>query len=255
MKLRTCLLLSLFILLFSVKLSSAQITSSGIAVSTPVTDPDAQDGDIICTYQSGNARCNKEYDTAIYGVISDSPAAAIEDEDLQNSRLVISSGVSTVRVSSANGDISEGDFITTSQRSGIGVKADRNGYVLGMALENYESGDTNAIGRIQVMVNIHPTGSLTGSRGNLLQFIREGLAVPVFDPVESLRYILAVAIVLISFTLGMIYFGRASRAGIEAIGRNPLAKKVIQLTVFLNITLTIVIVMVGLGLACLILIF
>src|SRR3990167_4999758 len=79
MKLRTCLLLSLFILLFSVKLSSAQITSSGIAVSTPVTDPDAQDGDIICTYQSGNARCNKEYDTAIYGVISDSPAAAIED--------------------------------------------------------------------------------------------------------------------------------------------------------------------------------
>jgi len=251
MKLRTCLLLSLFILLFSVKLSSAQITSSGIAVSTPVTDPDAQDGDIICTYQSGNARCNKEYDTAI----SDSPAAAIEDEDLQNSRLVISSGVSTVRVSSANGDISEGDFITTSQRSGIGVKADRNGYVLGMALENYESGDTNAIGRIQVMVNIHPTGSLTGSRGNLLQFIREGLAVPVFDPVESLRYILAVAIVLISFTLGMIYFGRASRAGIEAIGRNPLAKKVIQLTVFLNITLTIVIVMVGLGLAYLILIF
>jgi F0F1-type ATP synthase membrane subunit c/vacuolar-type H+-ATPase subunit K len=60
--------------------------------------------------------------------------------------------------------------------------------------------------------------------------------------------------VIISFTLGMIYFGRASRTGIEAVGRNPLAKRVIQLTIFLNIVLTIVIVMVGLAIAYLILI-
>ena len=60
--------------------------------------------------------------------------------------------------------------------------------------------------------------------------------------------------VLIAFTLGMIYFGRSSRAGIEAIGRNPLAKRVIQFTVFMNIVLTIVIVIVGLAIAYLILI-
>jgi hypothetical protein len=246
---------ALLLLFAGVSPVSAQLSSSGIAISTPVADANAQDGDIICTYETGNVRCDREYDTSIYGVISDNPAAAVEDEELENARLVISSGVATVRVSSLNGNITEGDFVTTSERAGIGMRADRNGYVLGMALETYESGDTEAIGRIQVMVNIHPTGSLTGSRGNLLQFIREGLAVPIFDPVESLRYILAVAIVLISFTLGMIYFGRASRAGIEAIGRNPLAKRVIQLTVVMNITLTIVIVLVGLGLAYLILIF
>jgi F0F1-type ATP synthase membrane subunit c/vacuolar-type H+-ATPase subunit K len=78
--------------------------------------------------------------------------------------------------------------------------------------------------------------------------------VPLLEPIESLRYLLAIAMVLIAFTLGMIYFGRSSRAGIEAIGRNPLAKKVIQLTVFMNIILTVVIVLVGLGIAYLILV-
>jgi hypothetical protein len=251
----TQLLVCLIYLFLGATIVSAQLSSSGIAISTPIADTNVQDGDIICTYELGNQLCNSDYDTAIYGVVSDNPAAAVVDDELADARLVITSGITTVRVDSSNGNIAEGDFVTTSDRAGIGIRADRNGYVLGMALEGYESGDTNAVGRIQVMVNIHPTGALTGSRGNLLQFIREGLAVPVFNPVESLRYLLAVAIVLISFTLGMIYFGRASRAGIEAIGRNPLAKRVIQLTVVMNITLTIVIVLVGLAIAYLILIF
>jgi len=253
---RVVLILILFLLVESllVRGAYAQLSSSGVAISTPIDDKDAEDGDIICSYEKGNQRCNKEYDTSIYGVISENPAAAIEDKEIGNAKLVISSGIAKVKVSSINGNIAEGDFVTTSKIAGVGMKAVRNGYVLGKALEAYQSADTNAVGKIQVLVNIHPSSALSGSRGNLLQFIREGLAVPIFSPVESLRYLLAVAIILISFTLGMVYFGRASRAGIEAIGRNPLAKRVIQLTVFLNITLTIVIVLVGLGLAYLILI-
>jgi len=232
----------------------AQLTSSGIAISIPINDDQAQDGDIICTYNEGNARCNQEYDTSLYGVISDNPAASLEDQELENGRLLISSGVASVRVSSSNGNINEGDFITSSVNSGVGQKAVRNGYVLGKALESFQSDNPQAVSRIQVVVNVHPTGGLSGPRGNLLQFIRQGLTVPVFEPVESLRYLLAVAIVVISFTLGMVYFGRASKAGIEAVGRNPLAKRVIQVTVVLNIVLTIVIVLVGLAIAYLILI-
>lgn len=232
----------------------AQISSGGIAKSTPINDPEAQDGDIVCTYPDGVRRCNEEYDTAIYGVISDNPAASIVDSDLKGARLVITDGVVAVRVSSINGNINEGDFVTSSKISGVGQKATRNGYVVGKALEGYQSDNPQAVSKIQILVNIYPTGGLSGPRGNLLQFIRQGLTVPVFEPVESLRYLLAVAIVVISFTLGMVYFGRASRAGIEAIGRNPLAKRVIQITVVLNIVLTIVIVLVGLGIAYLILI-
>ncbi|KKQ42725.1 MAG: hypothetical protein US60_C0013G0002 [Microgenomates group bacterium GW2011_GWC1_37_8] len=234
--------------------TNAQVSSSGIAIDVPLSDSDAVDGDIICSYTDGNRRCETEYDPSMYGVISDNPAVAVEDTELDDARLVVNSGVVTVRVSSVNGDISEGNFVSSSTIPGVAMLAARNGYVLGASLENYESDNPQAIGKIQVLVNIHPAAGLAGPQRNLLNFIRQGLAVPLFEPLESLRYLLAVAIVLISFTLGMIYFGRASRAGIEAIGRNPLAKRVIQLTVFLNISLTIVIILTGLGIAYLILI-
>ncbi len=231
----------------------AQISSSGIAIVAPISDPDAQDGDIICTYSDGNKRCQESYSTSILGVISDHPSAIINDPDLPSARPLINSGIAQVRVSLANGSISEGDFITTSEIAGVGQKAVRGGYVLGTALQDYSSDNPQEIAKIQVLVNIHPA-NIAGGRGNLLQFIREGITVPVFEPVESLRYILASLMVIISFSLGMIYFGRSSRTGIEAVGRNPLAKRVIQLTIFLNILLTIVIVAVGLGIAYLILI-
>jgi len=231
----------------------AQLTSSGIAISSPITDPQAQDGDIICTYSDGNRRCNEEYDPSMYAIISESPAASINDPDLTNSRLVITSGITYARVSSANGNIVSGDFLTSSTNPGVGEKADRNGYVFGVAMENYESTDKNAIGKIQILANIHPESHITGSKGNLLQFIRQGLTV-VVSPIESLRYLLAVAIVLASFVLGIVYFGRSSKASIEAVGRNPLAKRVIQFTVLLNVALTIVIVLAGLGIAYMILV-
>lgn len=232
----------------------AQLSSSGIAITAPVADNDAQDGDIICTYTDGNARCNEEYDAAIFGVISDSPAASLTDTEVKDGRLIVTSGISSIRVSSAGGNIADGDFITSSSVPGVGMKANRNGYVVGKAIEGYENSDAGQVNKIQILVSVHPEGKLTGTRGNLLQFIRQGISVPVFSPVESLRYLLAVLIVVISFTLGMIYFGRASRAGIEAVGRNPLAKQTIQFTVIMNIVLTIVIVLVGLGIAYLILI-
>lgn len=247
------LLVFVYYYIFSLNVS-AQINSSGTAFSVPISDTEVQDGDIICTYPEGNLRCNTEYDTAILGVVNSDPAVSIEDYDITSSKLILTSGIATVRVSTKNGTIKEGDLITTSSIPGVGQKASKNGYVLGMAMENYEAESTEMIGKIQLVLNIHLTGGLSASRSNLLQFIREGLSVPIFEPVESLRYILAALMVIISFTLGMIYFGRASRTGIEAVGRNPLAKKVIQLTIFLNIVLTIVIVIVGLAIAYLILI-
>ena len=107
---------------------------------------------------------------------------------------------------------------------------------------------------VQIGAALHPAAGLSGPRGNLLQFLREGLAVPLLEPLDSLRYLLAILIIIIAFTLGLVYFGRVSRAGVEAVGRNPLASRVIQMNVLMNILLTIVIVLVGLGIAYLILI-
>jgi hypothetical protein len=256
MKHKSITILILFFLLLSLGVPSilAQVTSSGIAQTVPVEDSDAADGDIICTYLDAIKRCNRSYDPSTFGVITDNPAAEFTDTEVENGRLVVRDGLTSVRVSTANGPIGIGDFITTSETAGVGQKATENGYVIGVAMDEYSVAQSDQIGTIQVVLNIHPATTQAGARGNLLQFIRKGVTVPIFEPLESLRYLLAVIIVIISFTLGLIYFGRASRTGIEAIGRNPLAKRVIQLTVLLNIVLTIVIVLVGLAIAYLILI-
>jgi len=221
------LLYTLLFLIFLVftKDVYGQATSSGVAVAVPVADSEAQSGDIICSYADGNRRCNIAYDPAMYGIVVDSPSVAIEDSELASARLVLTSGIATLRVSASGGNIAEADFITSSETPGVGQKADRSGYVVGSALEAYQPQNPSDIGEIQIMINIHPAASIAGPSRNLLNFIREGLTVPIFEPLESLRYLLAVLIVLIAFTLGMVYFGRASRTGIEAIGRNPLAKR------------------------------
>jgi F0F1-type ATP synthase membrane subunit c/vacuolar-type H+-ATPase subunit K len=240
-------LISLFVLGSEVY---AQVDSSGFATSVPMKQS-AEAGDIICSYEQGFSKCNSLADPAMYGVVVDNVSVSVEDTELENSTLAITTGVATVKVTASEGPIAEGDFVTSSEQEGVGQLATQNGYVLGTAMESYDASD---VGTIQVALNIHPASGLTGPGSNLLQFIRKGVTIPLFEPLESLRYILAVLMILISFTLGMIYFGRSSRTGIEAIGRNPLAKRVIQFTVVLNIVLTVVIVLVGLAIAYLILI-
>lgn len=233
-----------------VPIVKAQLTSSDIATSAVMIE-NVENGDIVCTVEGGNKKCDLSYNPSMYGVVTATPAAAIVDESLEGSRLVVTKGVAEVKVSSINGAINEGDFITSSQIPGVGMKATLGGYFLGVALEGYSS---ETPGIIQVMVNIHPAAASSNVRGNLVQLLRQGTSVPLFNPLDSFRYLLAILIVLISFSLGLIYFGRASTKGLEAIGRNPLARRVIQLTILLNVSLTLIIIGVGIGIAYLILI-
>ncbi len=248
-----CIITSLF-LTGVPKSVYAQVSSSGIAITIPIDETNLNDGDVICSYEEGYKPCNSEYDPAIFAVYTENPSASIEDRDIENGKFVITSGVTKVRVSNANGDIKAGNFVTSSENAGVAMLAIRNGYVIGTALEDYSPQNSSDVGQIVVSISVHPAASLTGPQSNLLQFIRQGLTVPIFEPLESFRYILAIIIVLLSFALGMIYFGRVAKAGVEAVGRNPLAHKVIQFNVIMNIILTIVIILVGLGIAYLILI-
>ncbi len=243
-------MLLLFILLLCAPVVKAQDLSSGLSVEIPV-DGDVVAGDLLCSSGNSYAKCKSDYQTSIYGVVVDSAALEINDSEIENGRLVATSGIASVRVTGINGDIKKGNLIAASKSEGLAMLATKNGYVLGTSLDDF-NGDT---GVVQVVINIHPAAGMGKSSGsNLVQFIREGLTVPVFEPLESFRYLLAGLMVVIAFTLGLLYFGRTSKAGIEAIGRNPLAKSTIQFTTVLNVLLTIVIVAAGLGVAYLILI-
>jgi hypothetical protein len=226
-----------------------------MAITLEIQGGNVDAGDIICKKDNGFSECDSEYNTEMYGVVVNNPAASFEEEEGDSNYLVLSNGKASVRVSTLNGNINKGDLVTTSSKSGIGVLAQKNGYVLGQALEEYKSDSPDNIGTIMVAINIHPAAGLSGAKSNLITALREGMSAPIFEPLDSLRYLLAALILLLSFVLGFAYFGRVSKSGIEAIGRNPLASKMIQLSVLMHILITIVIILVGFGMAYIILIF
>jgi len=235
------------------KSALAQDTSTGIAIPVNLKD-NAVDGDLICSVEGGYGLCRKEYETSMYGVTTDNPGVNFELQGLENGRMVLASGKAIVRVSSINGNINEGDLVTSSAKAGIAQRASRNGFVLGTALEAYSSDNADSVGKILILINIHPSVGLGTARINLIQLIREGASAAILEPLTSFRYLLAALIVVVAFVMGFIYFGRVSRSGIEAIGRNPLASRVIQFNVILITLISIIIVLVGLALSYLILV-
>jgi F0F1-type ATP synthase membrane subunit c/vacuolar-type H+-ATPase subunit K len=248
------LLLLIILTLFSSKIVFAQIESSGIAISIPIKE-DVESGDLICSEGDGYGKCLGERNSSIFGVVTDTPAASFEVEGDDDVRLVQSSGNVEVRVTGVAGNISEGKLLTSSETAGVAKLAESNGYVLGTALEGFEPGDPNEVGKILVSINIHYSTSVAEGRGvNLLEDIKQAIIAPSLSPLASLRYLLAFIIAIISFVLGFVYFGRVVRTGIEAIGRNPMARKMIQITMLFNILITIVIVLAGLFIAYLILV-
>lgn len=241
---------------FSYKSVLAQgIGASGVAIDLPFPDnADVPDASIICVKDNSYALCENEYDSTIYGVSTTDPAISLESTDSANPHLVVTSGAAVVNVNALNGNISKGDNITSSTTAGVGIKATRNGYILGNALEDYAPSDPATEGQILVSLNTHLTTNLSDSRANVLESLRQGLSFAVLSPLASLRYLLAFIIVILGFSFAFFYFARVARSGVEAMGRNPLARRSIQVGILFNIVLGVVIVVAALAIGALILI-
>lgn len=234
----------------------AQNITSGIATRIPLAESDDTfDGAVICSEGGIFHMCKSAYAPSMFGIVTDNPGAYFESSGEQEGRLVTSTGTVVVRANNnLNGEIAEGDFVTSSETPGTLMKATENGYVLGVALHALTNTDEEGTGPLVVAINIHPEASLSSTRTNLIAVLRKGTTAPIFEPLDSLRYLLAAALIVISFTLGFVYFGRVARSGVEAIGRNPLAGKMIQMSIVLHVIVSIAIVLAGLFTAYLILI-
>ena len=255
----TALIVSAFLLLCLSMLSPvstyAQSKSVGTAVSIPIIDKDIKDGNIIAATPKGYGMTSIAYDSAMYGVYTDSPAIFLQNTtNDKEGKPVITSGKVDVLVSTINGNIKKNDLITTSTILGIGQKASRNGMVLGTALQDYSNSNQKAVGKITVAVNPHFAASFADNKTNVLEVLRNASDPTTLTQATSLRYVLAAIIVLISFGVGFVYFGRVTSKGIEAMGRNPLAIRTIQLNLVLNLILMIIIITAGLGIGYMILV-
>ena len=239
---------------FAQEVAQPEGPSTGVAISLPIAG-EVQDGSVVCSTKDGNLPCTRGYDPNMYGVISLNPAVWFQlATPSAETKPVINTGKAQVLVTTANGPIAPGDFITSSDTPGVAQKAIKSGYILGSALQEYANTNPNEAQKILVSLTIKPAILTKGTNDNLLNLIQEGLESIFVTPLAALRYVLAAVVVAASVILSMIYFGNITKRGIEALGRNPLAGARIQLSVILNVLLTIAIMGAGLGIAYIVLI-
>lgn len=234
-------------------IASAQI-SSGIATYVQILDKDVKEGDIIKVTPTGYMKTTNAYEPSVFGVVTDNPSVSFENRSLPNGKAVISSGKVYVLVSAHNGPIKKGDTLTTSVISGYAQKASDNGYVIGTAVESFPAKKNTDTGKILVVLNITYNSSLTTKTNNLFKLFSIAADAPYLSPLNALRYLFAGIMVIASFFIAVFFFGRVSTTGVEAIGRNPLAGKLIMVSVVLHLALAAVIIFIGVGIGYIILV-
>ena len=240
----------IFFVFFAFNVSAASL---GMSNYVPIIDKQVKDGNIIISTPKGYGLSHQEYDANIVGVVSLNSAIVFSGQSTANSYPVVSSGKTSILVSTVNGPIKKGDLITTSEIAGIGMKANKSGYVLGMALSDYQVKNTNQIGIAQVALNIHYATLNINVTKNLLDVFKLSSLATYEQPLTVFKYFIAALIVFASFFFGFFVFGRVAGKGVEALGRNPLAGKMIEMGIIMNVIITVVIILSGLGLALVIL--
>ncbi|MDD2823555.1 MAG: hypothetical protein PHQ59_05780 [Candidatus Daviesbacteria bacterium] len=260
----------------NIPLCFAQLGSVDFTYTYNVPDKEITDGDIISSSaEKGFFRSDFAYDSHAFGVVQLSPLIVYKGVDSTGTPIA-RTGTATVNVTTLNGPIIPGDFVTTSEIAGKGQKAVVSGNVIGVALTGLGLADgtefdyqrkstTNQqnpsqkfrTGKVTVALRME-YAEITSARTalRLLDSFNAALFTNVQNPdqfVKIFRYITAIIIVLISFAIGFFTFSRAIPKGIEAIGRNPLAQKTIIFSIVLNIAFTVITAVAGIAAAIMIL--
>jgi F0F1-type ATP synthase membrane subunit c/vacuolar-type H+-ATPase subunit K len=226
------------------------------AFRASLNDPDARSGHIISRNEANEyVRSSVLFDDRMVGVLADTAVIVYGDE--ADNKLIVTSGETPLFVSTLNGPIKAGDYLTSSPLPGVAQKSGSiTGYMLGVALEDFngENGttvsfeNTNAsVGTIRTLVKIGPV--VPKDQSAISDFV-DRINMILFQNSQTndrtmnlLRYLIAALLLLLSITICLFTFGRNINRGIEALGRNPLARRQIQISILVNTFLIVIIVL------------
>jgi hypothetical protein len=172
----------------------------------------------------------------IYGVVIDPSQAPVTVQQEGQQVFVATGGNYPVLVSTQNGVIKSGDYISVSSVNGIGAKASENqSLVLGQAVEAFD-GKSNvittgasgsAIGRIAVSIIPGKNPLVKDSVAIPAPLKRFGQAVAGKN-VSALRIYASILFFIITAAIAFGVLWAGVRNGMISIGRNPLSKKSIM---------------------------
>jgi hypothetical protein len=251
------IILGLAVFAVTAAVAAAQVPEFSVAQTLPIGDTKAVDGDIVslATDKASLGRAAVASDQRMYGVLVASPVVVYRTNPTIP---VARDGIAKVNVTNLTGPIKVGDFVTSSPIAGKGQKSpDLTGYMLGTALEAFDGstgtkvdyqGKSYYAGSIKVLIGIGPSSPiLTKASGGFfgaLQQISSSflLNLKTNKSVDRwIRYVIALLIIAVVTFFNFRTFGRNVTKGIEAIGRNPLAKLSIQSMIVVNIVVLVLI--------------
>jgi len=203
--------------------------------------PSDPNGSIVVLDKGVYRVSEKKADPNQIGVITLNPAVTLRKSANQNVYDVNTSGNTIIKATNRNGKINKGDYVTSSDILGVGAKSIESEYVIGVAMEDFDTDFGNL--RINVEPRYVLLNASTGS--NLLNVVRQSSQSVFLAPVDSLRYILAAIVAIASFLFGFSIFGKITGSGIQALARNPLARSSIQINIVIEFILNIAIIIFG----------
>jgi len=133
------------------------VKGADLAEWYPTQDNSIESGDVVALDRnmptSGNysapgiAKANGEYDEGALGVISEKAGIELSVGG-PGRRLVGLQGRVPIKVSSINGPIRKGDYLTASSIPGVAMRATRPGKVVAQAMTDYDSSDPTDVGKV-----------------------------------------------------------------------------------------------------------
>lgn len=245
---RTILLLILIIFLFLTKTNNTLGQEKQLAAGYyPVIDKEVKVGEILSKGPGGLVKAKAPGDSNLFGVVIEE-ATIIFHKKTPDSLLVASEGEVLVKVTNKNGEIKKGDFITSSDIPGVGQKMTESGTALGIALEDFNEKEGEILVDLSVQYVSIPGVGAKPRLSDFFQLMTKHLEKPENFPIV-LRYIFAILLAGSTFFFGFAFAVRTMQRGIEAIGRNPLARRSIQVAIILNLIGVALLTLAGLGVA------
>lgn len=235
---------------------------SGYAADTPI-----QVGSVVVlTGKDSNAvRVATQKDTQnMFGVVIDRNLLpfAVSNESIENETYVAVSGAYNALVSTQNGAIASGDYLTLSALDGVLMRAgtdevtvfgranqsfDGKGASLGATTLKDSAGGERSVtlGSVPVTIDIKNNPNHKSTKADVPPFLeRVGQAIAEKEVSPVRIYIsAAIAVVSVIAAIAVIYAG--VRSGVISIGRNPMSKKSIFKALMQVILTSLLILIIG----------
>ena len=257
---RYSLVVVIYVMVAVVNMSSV-FSQSSVGFSN---DEDLFIGSLV-SFKTENATelvpANVNNQKSLIGVVIERGQSVYGVEEDNSNVSVTAEGVISTLVSNINGDIKAGDYISTSQINGVGMRADEGKLskrIVGIAISDFDESSRTAfdlgelglngveVARIPVQLLIGGSVDNDDAEESLITQLGERV---VGKPVTFFQATIAILLFFLTLSVSSVLLYGAIIGSFTSLGRNPLAAKVIVKNLIRVTFISLLILLVGIGAA------